>query len=402
MPIQRALTVTELNRYIKDMISRDLVLSNLWVKGEISNFKNHYSGHFYFTIKDEKSLVKCIMFKSHAAILKFIPEDGMKVILRGYISVFERDGQYQLYAEEMQPDGLGSLHLAFEQLKRKLQNEGLFDESRKRKLPFMPHSIGVITSSTGSVIRDIINILSRRFYNIDIKVYPVQVQGQQAAGQIANALKRLNRLACVDVIILARGGGSLEELWAFNEEIVARSIFESSIPVISAIGHETDYTISDFVADVRAPTPSAAAEIVMPDRRTIENRLESLNMRLKNSAVKKISLGRLMCRRLTESIIFKQPFNRVYQERMRLDVQNRYLMKSFDAVREKYKNRLALLIAGLDALSPLSSLIRGYSIVRSKMDNTLIKSIIGIKTGDKLEINVQDGKINCTVDSIQG
>ena len=400
MIIKNVLSVTELNKYIKDIISRDFILSNLWVKGEMSNFKYHYSGHLYFTIKDEKSLVKCVMFKVHASTLQFVPKDGMKIVIRGYISVFEREGQYQLYVEEMQQDGLGSLHIAFEQLKQKLQKEGLFEENRKRKLPFLPGSIGVITSSTGAVIKDIINILSRRFYNVNIKVYPVQVQGEQAAEQIVKALNRLNQLACVDVIILARGGGSLEELWAFNEEIVARSIYKSNIPVISAIGHETDYTISDFVADFRAPTPSAAAEIVMPEKSIIESRLESLKMRMKNLMLKKMGMERLAYKRLTDSIAFKQPFNKVYQERMKLDVQLRYMMNALDARAERFKSRLSILAARLDGLSPLSSLARGYSIVKSKIDDTLIKSIIGVNKGDKLEIIMQDGKIECTVDGV--
>jgi exodeoxyribonuclease VII large subunit len=400
--MQQTLSVSELNRYIKNMISKDFILSDLWIKGEISNFKNHYSGHLYFTLKDEKSLVKCVMFRSSAALLKFEPEDGMKVIIRGYVSVFERDGQYQLYAEEMQPDGIGGLYIAFERLKQKLENEGLFNAERKRKLPFMPQSIGVITSSTGAVIRDIINILSRRFYNVNIKVYPVQVQGEQAAGQIARALKRLNLLQCVDVVILARGGGSLEELWAFNEEVVARSIYESQIPVISAVGHETDFTIADFVADVRAPTPSAAAEIVMPERHTLENRLAGLELRLRNSMAKKVSMERLSLKRLQESTAFKQPFNRIYQERMRLDVQRRYLQKAQESCSGTFANRLSMLAARLDSLSPLSSLARGYSIVKSKKDDTLVKSVVGLREGDRLEINVQDGNIDCVVEAVRG
>lgn len=399
--MQQTLSVSEVNKYIKEMISRDFILSNLWIRGEISNFKNHYSGHFYFTLKDEKSLIKCVMFRSSAALLKFEPEDGMKVIIRGYVSVFERDGQYQLYAEEMQPDGIGGLYIAFERLKQKLEKEGLFNAERKRKLPFMPRSIGVITSSTGAVIRDIINILSRRFYNVNIKVYPVQVQGEQAAGQIAKALKRLNRLECVDVVILARGGGSIEELWAFNEEIVARSIYESKIPVISAVGHETDFTIADFVADVRASTPSAAAEIVMPERYMLENRLTGLELRLRNSIRKKTLMERLSLRRLQESTAFKQPLNRVYQERMRLDVQGRYMQKAQEACMEAFSNRLSMLAARLDTLSPLSSLARGYSIVKSKKDNTLVKSVVGLVKGDRLEINVNDGIIDCVVEDVQ-
>jgi exodeoxyribonuclease VII large subunit len=302
----------------------------------------------------------------------------------------------------MQPDGIGALYIAFEKLKQKLEKEGLFDTARKKKLPFMPGSIGVITSSTGAVIRDIINILSRRFYNVTIKVYPVQVQGQQAAGQIAHALKRLNRLGCVDVIILARGGGSIEELWAFNEEVVARSIYESRIPVISAVGHETDFTIADFVADVRASTPSAAAEIVMPERYVLENRLSGLKLRLRNSILRKTSVERLVLGRLRDSAVFRQPLNRVYQERMRLDIQGRYLQKAQEACSRTYANKLSMLAARLDSLSPLNSLARGYSIVKSKSDNNLVKSIEGLKKGDRLEINVRDGSIDCIVEDARG
>jgi exodeoxyribonuclease VII large subunit len=396
------LTVSDVNRRIKDLLSRDAVLSGLWVKGEISNFKNHYSGHYYFTLKDEKAVLRCVMFRSNASSLAFIPEDGMKVLIRGYISVFERDGQYQLYAEEMQPDGVGALYVAFEALKKKLQAEGLFDASRKKKLPYLPRAIGVVTSSTGAVIRDIINVLSRRFYNVKIKLYPVQVQGEQAAGQIAAAVRRLNELGNVDVIIVARGGGSLEELWAFNEEIVARSIFESRIPVISAVGHETDFTISDFVADVRAPTPSAAAELVMPERTVVENRLDNLKMRLRNAAVKKTSMERLSLKRLAESVAFKQPYNKIYQERMMLDVQKRYMMNALAALKAEYGKRLSLLAARLDSLSPLSSLARGYGILKLLKDNTLVKSVHSVAVGDMLEVRLIDGCIDCTVEGIKG
>jgi len=402
MPIKNVLTVSELNRYLKDLISKDSVLSGLWVKGEISNFKSHYSGHFYFTLKDEKSVLRCVMFRSRAATLPFMPEDGMKVLIGGYISVFERDGQYQLYVEEMQPDGVGALYIAFEELKKKLKNEGLFDPARKKKLPYMPGSIGVVTSSTGAVIRDIINVLSRRFYHVNIKLYPVQVQGEQAAGQIAAAIKRLNQLGNVDVIIVARGGGSLEELWAFNEEIVARTIYESKIPVISAVGHETDFTISDFVADVRAPTPSAAAELVMPERTVVENMLDNLKMRLRNAVVKKTGMERLKLKRLCESVAFRQPYNKIYQERMMLDVQKRYMQKALAALYTQNRNRLSLLAARLDTLSPLSSLARGYSIIRLEKDNTLVKSINDVRKGDKIEVILKDGILGCNVDEIKG
>lgn len=396
------LTVSDVNKRIKVLVSRDGVLSGLWVKGEISNFKNHYSGHYYFTLKDEKAVLRCVMFRSNTSSLAFVPRDGMKVLIRGYISVFERDGQYQLYAEEIQPDGVGALYVAFEMLKKKLQAEGLFSESRKKKLPYLPGAIGVVTSSTGAVIRDIINVLSRRFYNVKIKLYPVQVQGEQAAGQIAAAVRRLNELGNVDVIIVARGGGSLEELWAFNEEIVARSIFESRIPVISAVGHETDFTISDFVADMRAPTPSAAAELAMPERAVVENRLDNLKMRLRNAAVKRTSMERLALKRMIESVAFKQPYNKIYQERMLLDVQKRYMLNALAALKAEYGKRLSLLAARLDTLSPLSSLARGYGILKLLKDDTLVNSVHSVAVGDMLEVRLVDGCLDCTVEGIKG
>lgn len=402
MPAKSIYTVSEINKHIKDLITNDMILSGIWVKGEISNFKNHYSGHLYYTLKDESSVLKCVMFRSYASALRFVPENGMKMIVRGYVSVFERDGQYQLYAEEMQPDGVGALYVAFEKLKQKLASEGLFDEAKKKKLPYMPSAIGVVTSSTGAVIRDIINVLCRRFYNVNIKLYPVQVQGEQAAGQIAAAVRRLNQLKNVDVIIVARGGGSLEELWAFNEEVVARSIYESEIPVISAVGHETDFTIADFAADVRAPTPSAAAELAMPELSIVRNKLDTLRMRLRNGALKKISMDRLILKRLSESTVFRQPYNKIYQERMLLDVQKRYMDKALAALESGYRNKLSLLAARLDSLSPLNSLARGYSIVKTKKDGMLIKSVKSVNNGDRLLVQMTDGRLECVVDGIEG
>lgn len=329
------LTVSAVNRYIKEIMSRDLILSNLWVRGEISNFKYHSSGHMYFTLKDENCSLKCVMFRTYNLHLKFMPENGMKVIVKGYISVFERDGQYQLYAEEMQNDGIGDLYIAFEQLKRRLASEGLFDPAHKKKIPFMPRTIGVVTSATGSVIRDIMNILDRRFYNSYIKIFPVRVQGETAALEISHAISKLDEIGGVDVIILARGGGSLEELWPFNEEIVARSIFNSSIPVISAVGHETDYTIADFVADLRAPTPSAAAELVMPEKVTIINRIRELNVRMVDALQRNVKQKRDMLKKLADSVVFRQPYDRIYQERMKLDILNRDLKKSMFASLER-------------------------------------------------------------------
>ncbi len=398
--MQYILTVSELNRYIKEMFSQDLILSQLWIKGEISNFKHHYSGHMYFTLKDEKSLIKCVMFKSYTYSLKFTPENGMKIIARGYVSVFERDGQYQLYVEEMQPDGLGSLYIAFEQLKKKLQDEGLFDKNIKKKLPYLPKSIGVITSSTGAVIRDIINVTGRRFPNIAIKIFPVAVQGPQAAPMISRAIKTLNKLECVDLIILARGGGSLEELWPFNEETVARGIFKSKIPIISAVGHETDFTIADFVADVRAPTPSAAAEIAVPEKRVLIRKTIDLKLRLQNSLVKSININRVRYERLEGSIVFKQPYNVINQERVRLDNLCRHMYNALFTRKEKTRMRMRFLIDKLDMLSPLNVLSRGYGIVKSKYTNTLVKSVEDIKIDDKVEITLKDGTIDAGVLSI--
>jgi len=391
------LSVTEINKYIKEILSRDLILSNLWVRGEISNCKYHYSGHMYFTLKDDKSLLKCVMFKTHASNLKFRAENGMRIIVKGYISVFERDGQYQLYAEEMQPDGIGSLHIAFEQMKRKLQSEGLFDEDKKQKLPMLPTSIGVVTSSTGAVIKDILNVLKRRFPNFNLKLFPVHVQGEQASKEIAHAIDKFNELGCVDVIIVARGGGSVEELWAFNEEIVARSIYNSKIPVISAVGHETDYTIADFVADVRAPTPSAAAEIVMPEKAVVKDRINALNSRLVNSLLKNLSKNRMRFDNARYSIAFRQPFNRIYQERMKLDLLNKSLLRGLKDGMKRNSAKLSTLAVKLDALSPLSIMSRGYSIVTTVEKGRLIKSVKDVAKGDKIQVSVSDGKINCTV-----
>lgn len=392
------LTVSVVNRYIKENMSKDLILSNLWLRGEISNFKNHSSGHMYFTLKDEYSLIRCVMFKTYNSRLGFIPESGMQVIVRGYISVFERDGQYQLYAEEMQCDGIGNLHIAFEQLKKKLLNEGLFNSDYKKKLPYIPNSIGVITSPTGSVIKDIINVLDRRFYNSTIKLFPVRVQGERASEEISNAIKKLNELGNVDVIILARGGGSLEELWPFNEETVARSIFKSDIPIVSAIGHETDYTISDFVSDLRAPTPSAAAELVMPEKTLLSNKIGDLKSRLSYSLIRNIDQKRERLRKIRDSIAFGQPYDRIYQERMRLDILSKELKNHMYLRHEEVKNRLHLLIGKLDALSPLSTLSRGYSIVRTEEKGDIIKSIGDVGIGDEIEIDLKDGVLSCIVE----
>lgn len=400
-PLKDILTVYELNHYMKQLVLKDKNLSNIFVKGEISNFKNHSSGHMYFTLKDENSAVKGIMFKSQNLKLKFVPENGMKVIITGYISIYERDGQYQLYAQDMQPDGIGSLHIAFEQLKKKLEEKGFFDTTHKKKIPFLPKSIGVVTSSTGAVIRDIINVLNRRYQNFNLKIFPVPVQGQFAAEQISKAIRKINELNCVDVIIVARGGGSLEELWAFNEEVVATSIFNSIIPVISAVGHETDFTISDFVADLRAPTPSAAAELVLPEKAMIINKIDSLKVRMNKSQYYYLNKSRSKLDNLAKSYVFRQPYEKIYQHRMKLDIISKYMYKGLISNKENCNKRFESLVGKLNALSPLNILSRGYGIVKSKQDGSVLKSITDIKVLDDIEISIKDGNINCVVNSIE-
>ena len=303
----KAISVTDLNYYIKNKIADDEYLNNVLIKGEISNFKHHYTGHMYFTLKDDNSLIKCIMFKSYTTNLKFVPKDGMSVLAFGTVSVFERDGVYQLYCKGMQEDGMGSLYTAYEQLKEKLDKEGLFKEENKKKLPIMPKIIGVLTSNTGSVIKDIINVSTRRNPNVYIRLYPVPVQGEGAGAKIAEAIKIMNDKKLADVLILARGGGSLEDLWPFNEEIVARAIYNSEIPIVSAVGHETDFSISDFVADLRAPTPSAAAEIVVPNIVNIKQNLDTYNIRLKNSLKKKVEIMKMRYEKCMKSRIYTDP-----------------------------------------------------------------------------------------------
>ena len=283
---EMAISVSDLNQYIKNKIADDEYLNNILVKGEISNFKNHYTGHMYFTLKDENSLIKCIMFKSYAQKLNFMPKDGMKVFIFGGVSVFERDGIYQIYVKAMEEDGLGDLYTKYQELKTKLEEQGLFEQEHKMLIPKMPRIIGVLTSQTGSVIKDIINVSTRRNPNVVIRLFPVPVQGEGAAEKIAEGIEYMNRNKLADVLILARGGGSLEDLWPFNEEIVAKSIYNSEIPIISAVGHETDFTISDFVADLRAPTPSAAAELAVPDIYEVKQKIISYQNRLRMSLKK--------------------------------------------------------------------------------------------------------------------
>ena len=385
-----AITVSDLNKYIKEKIANDEYLNHILIKGEISNFKHHYTGHMYFTLKDENSLVKCIMFKSYAQKLNFTPKDGMKVYILGSVSVFERDGVYQVYAQVMEEDGLGDLYTKYQELKNKLEKEGLFDSSNKKQIPMMPKVIGVLTSQTGSVIRDIINVSTRRNPNVYIRLLPVPVQGEGAAERIAAGIRYMNENNLADVLILARGGGSLEDLWPFNEEIVARTIYQSKIPIISAVGHETDFSISDFVADLRAPTPSAAAELAVPDIYEVKQKILGYQNRLRISLVKKVELMRMRYEKCMASSVFKEPTRKIQEQYLIVD---QYIKKLENLIKTKYekdKTKYIEVVAKLDAYSPLKTLSRGYSI--TEKSGKIVKTVKELKKGDNVLIHLADGK----------
>ena len=386
-----AITVSELNKYIKNKVDEDEYLNNVYVKGEISNFKHHYTGHMYFTLKDEKSLIKCVMFKSSTSTLKFVPKDGMKVLVFGTLAVYEAGGVYQIYCKAMQEDGIGDLYKQYEELKNKLEKEGLFRSEHKKKIPLMPKTIGVLTSQTGAVIRDIINVSTRRNPNVHIKLYPVPVQGMGAAEKIVEAIKIVNEQKNVDVIILARGGGSIEDLWPFNEEILARAIYESQIPIISAVGHETDFTIADFVADLRAPTPSAAAELAQADIYEIKRKIESYKDRYKQSLKKKIELMRLKYEKIMASRVFTDPLKKINENYLNIDMKMKSMQTAIQNILNENKAKTKNYILKLDALSPLKTLARGYSI--TEHNGKILKSIKQVKENDEIGIRLEDGKI---------
>lgn len=390
-----AISVTDLNQYIKNKIDDDEMLNNVLVKGEISNFKNHYTGHLYFTLKDENSLIKCIMFKSYTSHLNFTPKDGMKVMVLGTVSVFERDGVYQIYCKAMQEDGMGSLHTAYEELKNKLEKEGLFDQEHKKKIPVMPKCIGVLTSNTGSVIKDIINVSTRRNPNVYIKLLPVPVQGEGAAEKIVTAIQTMNENKLADVIILARGGGSLEDLWPFNEEIVARAIYASELPIISAVGHETDFTIADFVADLRAPTPSAAAELAVPNIRDILLNLESYQNRYRLALKKKVEFMRLRYEKCMNSRVFQQPLQKINERYIMIDMKVKSIQNSVVNIYKDKKMNCVKTISKLDAMSPLKTLTRGY--LMAQKENKLVKSIHDVKKDDEIKLYFYDGETKAKV-----
>lgn len=381
-------TVSQLNRFIKQMLDGTSILNNIWVKGEISNFKRHYTGHCYLTLKDEGGVLKAVMFKAHAARLAFAPENGMKVLARGRVSVYERDGSYQLYIEEMQPDGVGSLHIAYEQLKARLQEEGLFDEAKKKPLPPYPNTIGVVTAMTGAAIRDIINILSRRYPCAKVLIYPTLVQGEGASAGIAEAIEYFNAHKLADVLIVGRGGGSIEDLWAFNEEQTARAIYASEIPVVSAVGHETDFTIADFVADLRAPTPSAAAELVVPSVAELREKLLSMRSRVIMGALHTIRMKRSQI----EKITLRSPAAKLADNRVLLDDLTKHLVRNTKLILDRKREEIKAAAGRLDAMSPLAVLGRGYSIAKSK-DGTVIRQKGDAVSGTEFDLVLSDGSV---------
>ena len=411
------ITVTQLTRYIKYKIDNDIHLNEVFLKGEISNFKAHSRGHYYFTLKDEGSRINAIMFASSTKSIKFIPQDGMKVLVTGKISVFEANGAYQIYVNDMLEDGVGNIYIAFEPLKKKLDLEGLFDPSIKKKIPKIPNRVGVVTAPTGAAIKDIISTIKRRWPLVEILLFPSLVQGENAAVDIVKQIKRAEEYN-LDTLIVGRGGGSIEDLWPFNEEIVARAIYECSIPTISAVGHEIDFTISDFVADLRAPTPTGAAELAVPAISDVTNYLNQIKIRLNKAMQNKVEIQKQKLLEITSRYIFTNPIS-MYQtkemvfdslidrlkyattnlvtkkEKKYLELKNSYIFKTPFQLIDKKANKYLQIVSKLETLSPLETIKRGYTM--TKKDNKVITSSKKIKKGDHLEINFSDGSVEAEV-----
>lgn len=389
-------TVSQINRYIKNFLENDSFLGNIAVEAEISNFKLHTSGHIYFTLKDERSALNCVMFAGNAASLTFMPESGMKVTARGHISLYEKTGQYQLYVSAMEPAGIGELYMAYEKLKERLEKAGLFDAEYKKPIPDMPGTVAVITSPTGAAVRDIINVSGRRNPNVELVIVPVLVQGENAAADIASAIERVNRWGGADTIIVGRGGGSIEDLWAFNEEIVAKAIFFSEIPVISAVGHETDFTIADFVADMRAPTPSAAAELAVPEGNELSSRVSLLLRRISDRLRSILREDKMRLDRALSSYMLRNMQDMLFENEdyvselyMRL---SRHISNYMEGCALTYKNCLD----NIENRSPLNILKRGYSLTTDK-GGRIIKSVKNVNVNDEIAIRLSDGSISAVV-----
>ena len=390
-------TVTELNAHIKQLLDADALLGNVCVTGELSNYKVYPSGHHYFTLKDGESAIRCVMFRSSAGRLRFRPESGMQVIAGGRISVYPRDGAYQLYCTSLSADGIGDLYVAFEQLKDKLNREGLFDPAHKKPLPLYPRRIAIVTSSAGAAVHDMIRILRRRYPIAKVLLLPVRVQGVEAPPEIVGAIRYANRWQLADVLIVGRGGGSIEDLWAFNDERVARAIYASEIPVISAVGHEPDVTISDFVADRRASTPSNAAEIAVPDQAELWKRLDSAGRAMAQGALNTLEKANAQWKTLASKRVLTDPMAFVDDRRMQLDsVQQRMGLTAHRQLSRR-QQRFATLAASLDALSPLKVLGRGYAMAQTT-DGTVLRTSQQVQEGDRIHVRLGQGALDCTVD----
>lgn len=395
-----ALTVTELNRYIKDLVDINPPLGDIYIKGEISNFKAHSSGHYYFSLKDSDSVLKAVMFRMSASRLGYMPQNGMKVVAHGRISVYERGGEYQLYADSMEPDGVGAMYMALEQLKAKLSAMGLFDESRKKPLPKIPSAVGIVTSPTGAAVRDIINVCTRRFPYARIRVYPALVQGDGAVDSVAAGIEYFNRCGGADVLIVGRGGGSIEDLWAFNSEKVALAVIRSRIPVISAVGHETDVTICDLVADRRAPTPSAAAELAVPETAELKQKFNNVITRETAVLMGRIDAKKKELDRLAASRVLTSPAASFEDRSVTVDRLSDRLSRAQNNILEKKTALLKSGAASLSALNPMAVLSRGYGAVFAA-DGSVIKSVESLSVGDTVKLTLSDGDALCGIKEIE-
>ena len=394
-------SVSQINQYIKSLLDRDGVLTNVCVTGELSNYKIYPSGHHYFSLKDAEGAIRCVMFKGSAFRLRFRPENGMKVLVTGRVSVFPRDGAYQLYCEFMMPEGTGDLHVAFEQLKQKLQAEGLFDSAHKKQLPRYPQRIAIITSSAGAAVHDMLRILGKRYPLCKVILLPVRVQGVEAPPEICGAIRYVNRYRLADLIITGRGGGSIEDLWAFNDERVAREIYLSEIPVISAVGHEPDVTISDFVADLRAATPSNGAELAVPDQMELRQMIQSLEIRMGQALDGKLKLSRQRLARLAASRVLQNPMNYLQDRRLVLDHLQKQLASGMRETVSRKKQKLVAFASAMDAMSPLKVLARGYSMTKDSKGQ-VVTDAAALYPGDEITVTFRSGQLQATVKDIQG
>lgn len=398
-PLRNVLTVSDLTRMVKQLLESNY--TDLWVSGEVSNYTRASSGHMYFTLKDERAVIRAVLFKGYQKGVRFEIENGLKLIVHGALSVFEKRGEYQIIVDFLEPEGLGALQLAFEQLKEKLQKEGLFDESKKRPIPVFPNAVGVITSETGAAIRDILNVIGRRYSGVRIIIYPTLVQGDEAAHSIARAVQRANERKEVDVLIVGRGGGSIEDLWPFNEEVVARALYKSKIPVISAVGHEIDFTIADFVADVRAPTPSAAAEIVVRNKVELLRTYADLHKRLFETMERAVQSRREQLSRFTVGALQDKVNRLIREKQMSLDDLTRSLTATMETTLTRLRGRFEKLVGQLNVLSPLATLSRGYSIVSRRRDGKTVLSINDVAPGEEISTLVPDGRVYSRVRDVE-